>query len=31
MTHMWEKKNAHRALVDTPERKKPLKNLGKDE
>jgi hypothetical protein len=29
--HMWGKKHAHRALVEIPERKKPIENLGKDQ
>ena len=28
---MWEKRNAHRVLVEMPEGKKPLETLGKDE
>jgi len=28
---MWEKRNAHRVLVEIPEGKKPLETLGKYE
>jgi hypothetical protein len=28
---MWEKRNAHRGLVEIPEEKKPLETLGKYE
>jgi hypothetical protein len=28
---MWEKRNAHRVLVEMPEGKKPLETQGKDE
>ena len=31
MCGMWEKRNAHRVLVEIPEGKKPLETLGKYE